>query len=189
MRPLRQRLQHRGINGNERSDRASLQESFRFNGDGRTDRASLHGNVGGCRTHYDSTLAVTAPCRDARSVRPLRQRLQHRGINGNERSDRASLQESFRFNGDGRTDRASLHGNVGGCRTHYDSTLAVTAPCRDARSVRPSPLRVTTFRPRSPDHSTTDAQTVRPLYNRLQRRGINGDGRSDRASLHGNVGG
>ena len=44
----------------------------------------------------------------------------------------------------------------------YNSRLVVIESCRDARSERPSPLRVTTFRPRSPDHSTTDAQTVRP---------------------------
>ena len=36
----------------------------------------------------------TSSCRDARSVRPLRQRLQRRGFNGNGRSDRASLQDS-----------------------------------------------------------------------------------------------
>ena len=41
-------------------------------------------------------LAVTIPCRDARSVRPLCQRLLHRGFNGDgrppTRHDRASLQ-------------------------------------------------------------------------------------------------
>ena len=61
----------------------------------------------------------TSPCRDARSVRPLYQRLQHRGFNGDGRTDRASLQgdvgggRSNVFNGDGRTSRASLQGVVG----------------------------------------------------------------------------
>ena len=50
-------------------------------------------------------------CRDARSVRPLCQRLQHRGFNGDGRTDRASLQPLFvSLYYDGRTDRASLHG-------------------------------------------------------------------------------
>ena len=46
---------------------------------------------------------------DARSVRPLYQRLQHRGFNGDGRTDRASLQPLLvkivtrrGFNGDGR---------------------------------------------------------------------------------------
>ena len=34
----------------------------------------------------------TSPCRDARSVRPLYQRLQRRDFNGDGRTDRASLQ-------------------------------------------------------------------------------------------------
>ena len=92
-------------------------------------------------------------CRDARSERPLYQRLQHRGFNGDGRTGRASLQRVTRevcpwcrplyqrlqhrgFNGDGRTDRASLQ--------------------RVTREVCP---------------------LCRPLYQRLQHRGFNGDGR------------
>ena len=41
-------------------------------------------------------LRVTI-CRDARSVRPLYQRLQHRGFNEDGRSDRASLQRVTRL--------------------------------------------------------------------------------------------
>ena len=41
-----------------------------------------------------SPINDTSPCRDARSVRPLCQKLQHRGFNGDGRTDRASLQES-----------------------------------------------------------------------------------------------
>ena len=89
-RPLCQRLQHRGINGDGRTDRASLQDSVSvrplyqklqhrgFNGDGRTDRASLQDSVSG---------------------RPLYQKLQHRGINGDGRPL-------------ARYSRASLHGAV-----------------------------------------------------------------------------
>ena len=48
-------------------------------------------------------------CRDARSVRPLCQRLQRCGFNGDGRTDRASLQPlHVGWFGDGRTDRATL---------------------------------------------------------------------------------
>ena len=40
-----------------------------------------------------SPINDTSPCRDARSVRPLCQKLQHRGFNGDGRTDRVSLQD------------------------------------------------------------------------------------------------
>ena len=51
----------------------------------------IWGFLRGCRTKR-----VTR-CRDARSVRPLYQRLQHRDFNGDGRSDRASLQRVTRL--------------------------------------------------------------------------------------------
>ena len=42
-----------------------------------------------------------------------------------------------------------------------------TSSCRDARSERPSPSKVTTSRLRSLGRSTTDAQTERPYSSRL----------------------
>ena len=48
---------------------------------------------GNARLYQSKTL----PCRDARSVRPLYQRLQHRGFNGDGRTDRASLQRVTRL--------------------------------------------------------------------------------------------
>ena len=85
-RPLYQRLQHRGFNGDGRTDRASLQRVTRevcplcrplyqrlqhrgFNGNGRTDRASLQ-----------RVTREVCPL-----YRPLYQRLQHRGFNGDGR--------------------------------------------------------------------------------------------------------
>ena len=57
--------------------RTKITASSRWFGDGRTDRVTR--------------------CRDARSERPLCQRLQHRGFNGDGRTDRASLQRVTRI--------------------------------------------------------------------------------------------
>ena len=63
--------------------------------------------------------------------------------------------------------------------------------CRDARSVRPSPLSFTAFRLQRPGRSTTDAQSERPYKGLYVNSGysshFNGDGRSDRASLQDSV--
>ena len=60
---------------------------------------------------------MTESCRDARSERPLSNNLDDVTFNGDGRTDRASLQDSFCFDGDGRPptrhSRASLHGDVG----------------------------------------------------------------------------
>ena len=66
-------------------------------------RKLQHRGINGDGRPPDWTMAVTAPCRDARSVRPLCQKLQHRGINGDGRPParhyRASLQRVTRTAG------------------------------------------------------------------------------------------
>ena len=148
-------------------------------------------------------------------MRPLCQRLQHRGINGDGRSDRASLQYSslcvhphppprrpvgadLRVRPSsperrlfcGRTRRSAPTQATSARQFH--SSNAVTPMCRDARMclVRWRPLCQKSQRRgingdgrSSPTSSCRDARSVRPLRQKLQHRGINGDGRSDRASL------
>ena len=179
MRPLCQKSQHRGINGDGRSDRASLQDSSLCVHPHPPPRRPV-GTHGLCVRCVKSHSVVVLTGTDAR---PPRRRVGTHGlcvrcVKGY--SVQATKSRSF---DNGRSDRASLQYSSLCVHPHPP-----TLPCRDARSVRP--LRQRLHRRgingdgrSSPTSSCRDARSVRPLCQKLQRRGINGDGRSDRASL------
>ena len=76
------------------------------------------------------TASVTSPCRDARSVRPLCQKLQCLALSTTD----AQTERPYSSR-----PSASITSNryIIRCRQNK------TSPCRDARSVRPSPLKAT----------------------------------------------